>query len=80
MSSALIGDEPTADFEENDLLGKCGIERLMIVCRYVVDWPGFPIIHALAAFVQAIEQLGGSEKALVHCVAGVSRSSAVVAA
>jgi len=30
--------------------------------------------------VEAIEQLGPGHKALVHCVAGVSRSSSIVAA
>jgi len=46
----------------------------------VIDVPGYPIIRCFPAFVEAIEKLAPGEKALVHCVAGVSRSAAVVAA
>lgn len=47
---------------------------------HVIDVPGYPIIQAFPAFVAALEALKPGEKALVHCVAGVSRSAAVVAA
>ena len=47
---------------------------------HVIDVPGYPIIQCFPAFVRALEQLGPGEKALLHCVAGVSRSAAMCAA